>query len=108
MSTRCEIKIEGVEYAKVYKHWDGYPEATLKWLEEFNREFTESRGDDTYYKFAQLLRSSIFMGEKFNLDQSKDTGWGVIPYNQSMGTEYCYILKTDGSVEVVEKSFNED
>ena len=54
MATRCTIKIEGIDYAKVYKHWDGYPDATLRWLEEFNRNFSKNRGDDPAYKLAQL------------------------------------------------------
>ena len=59
--TSCFIKIEGIEYAKIYKHLDCRPLSTklLKWLEHFNEEFLEERGDDPKYKFAQLLRSSV-------------------------------------------------
>jgi len=99
MATRCTIKIEGVDYAKVYKHWDGYPEATLKWLEDFNRHFTKKRGfDDPQYKFAQLLRSSIRNAKTYELDVSDVTGWGVVPYDADYGQEYEYTLKDDGSV----------
>ena len=41
MATRCTIKIDGVDYAKIYKHWDGYPEANYIWLKEFNDRFNE-------------------------------------------------------------------
>ena len=102
MATRCEIKVDGVDYAKVYKHWDGYPEATLPWLKSFNKSFAESRGDDPQYKFAQLLRSSAFDCEKFDLDPSDTTGWGVVKFGDDCGTEYTYTLKADGSVEVQE------
>ena len=98
MATRATIKVEGVNFVKVYKHWDGMPSATLPWLENFNKEFTEKRGDDPSYKFAQLLRSSAFDSEEFNLDQSKETGWGVVKFGDSCGENYEYILKTDGSV----------
>ena len=39
MATRCVIKIEGINFAQVYKHWGGYPDATLAWLEDFNKRF---------------------------------------------------------------------
>ena len=98
MATRCSIKIEGIDFAKIYKHWDGYPEAMLKWLEEFNKDFTKKRGDDPEYKFAQLLRSSSRDAEKYELDSSKYTGWGVIPYNEDYGVDYEYILHKNGNV----------
>jgi len=98
MSTNCTIKIQGVNYAKIYKHWDGYPEATLHWLENFNKFFYEKRGDDPEYKFAQLLRSSINDSDVYSLDKSKVTGWGVIDYHAETGAEYEYNLKTDGTV----------
>ena len=97
MSTNAVIKVEGVDFAKVYKHWDGYPSATLEWLETFNKEFTQTRGDDPQYKFAQLLRSSERDGDRFELDRSKHTGWGVVPYNENWG-DYEYTLHSDGTV----------
>ena len=99
MGTSAVIHIEDVEYAEVYKHWDGYPQDTLPWLIKFNERFANSRGDDASYKFAQLLRSSQEMQEEFNLDDSKDTGWGVEPYDSCYG-DYIYVLKNDGSVTV--------
>ena len=98
MATRCMIKIEGVKYAKVYKHYDGYPDATLKWLSEFNKNFTKNRGDDPSYKFAQLLRSSIRDCSVYDLDPSQYTGWGVFDFNDSWMEEYEYLLHKDGSV----------
>lgn len=98
MATRCTIKIEGINYAKVYKHWDGYPDATLKWLTEFNKNFTNNRGDDPNYKFAQLLRNSIRDCLMFDLDPSQYTGWGVIPFDDNWSEEFEYTLHNDGSV----------
>ena len=98
MATRCTIKIEGINYAKVYKHWDGYPDATLGWLRVFNHEFTDKRGDDAEYKFAQLLRSSVRDAEKYNLDASQHTGWGVFAFDEHWGEEFEYTLHKDGSV----------
>ena len=99
MSTNATILVEGVDYCKLYKHWDGYEDATLPWLKEFNEKFTAARGDDPIYKMAQLIRSSVFDGEKFELDLSKDTGWGVTPIDEYEG-EYEYLLKIDGTVTV--------
>jgi hypothetical protein len=98
MSTNCSIRIEGVKEVKILKYWDGYPQGTLKWLEEFNKKFTESRGNDAPYKFAQLLRSSAFDAKAYELDESRDTGWGVYPSSAIVGAEYEYLLKADGSV----------
>jgi len=98
MGTCAVIYIEDVEYAEVYKHFDGYPEDTLPWLIKFNERFLKIRGTDPSHKFAQLLRSSVEMQKEFNLDDSTDTGWGVEPYGDCCG--YTYVLKKDGSVTV--------
>ena len=98
MGTRCTIKIQGITYAKVYKHWDGYPEHILPWLTAFNAEFAKERGDDPQYKMAQLLRASCRDAAAFDLDNSKFTGWGVVSYLADCGQEYEYLLKEDGSV----------
>ena len=105
MSTNCVIKIEGIDFACLYKHYDGNPEATLKWLEDFNERFNEQRGDDPDYKFAQLIRSSSKYADKYNLDPSEYTGWGIIPIDKiddipsiSYHYEYIYILHDNGTV----------
>ena len=99
MATRCVIKIEGVEYAKIYKHWDGYPNAMLEWLNQFNNNFNMKRGYDPEYKFAQCLRFAQREGDRFNLDMSEYTGWGVIPFDDDCGAEYEYTL-TDKKVKL--------
>ena len=98
MATRSTIKIEGADFAKVYKHWDGYPDRMLPFLEKFNRDFADNRGNDPEYKFAQLLRASVRLAREFRLDKSEYTGWGVVPINEHMGVMYEYTLHTDGSV----------
>jgi len=98
MATRACIKIEGVTFAKVYKHYDGYPSAMLPWLETFNKEFNDARGHDPNYKFAQLLRAST--EERFGLDDSKCTGYGVVKYEAYCGEDYIYTLNMDGTVTV--------
>jgi hypothetical protein len=105
MATRATIQLEGYKVAKLYKHWDGYPEATLQWLEDFNKDFVENRGDDTEYKFAQLIRSSAFDCEKYGLDASRHTGWGVVGFNGDCGANYQYRLMKDGSVVVSQNDF---
>ena len=98
MGTRCTIKVEGVNFSKVYKHWDGNPGSTLGWLEDFNKCFTDKRGVDSSYKFAQLLRSSSKKADEFDLDPNEFTGWGVEPYDAYVGEEYEYTLKNSGEV----------
>ena len=100
MATRSCIKIEGVTFAKVYKHWDGYPDAMLGWLETFNKSFAKNRGDDPQYKFAQLLRSST--NPIFELDANEFTGYGVVPFEDNCGEEFEYTLMTNGEVVVKE------
>ena len=100
MAARSCIKIEGVTFAKVYKHWDGYPDAMLGWLETFNKSFAENRGDDPQYKFAQLLRSST--NPIFELDTNEFTGYGVVPFEANCGEEFEYTLMTNGEVVVKE------
>ena len=101
MGTRALIHVQGLPQVAVYKHWDGSPESTLPWLEKFNKEFAEKRGDDPSYKFAQLLRSSVRDAEEFRLDTSTETGWGVVANDVvDCGEEYTYTLLTDGRVIV--------
>ena len=98
MATRCTIKVEGIDLVKVYKHYDGYPEATLEWLQSFNEDFAKNRGDDPEYKIAQLLRSSARDSKTYGLDQSKHTGWGILPIDSDAGEEFEYVLHKDGRV----------
>jgi len=99
MGTCAVIHIQDVEYAEVYKHFDGYPEDTLPWLIKFNERFLRIRGDENTYKFAQLLRSSVEMQEEFNLDPSLDSSWGVSEYGENFA-DYRYVLMNDGTVKV--------
>ena len=103
MATRSTIKIEGIDFVKIYKHFDGYPSAMTKWLSEFNKLFVDNRGDDPEYKIAQLLRFSSKYEDKYHLDDSEYSGWGLISFNSDAGEDYEYILKKDGSVEIVDK-----
>jgi hypothetical protein len=99
MSTNAVIRVEGLDSVELYKHYDGYPEGTLEWLQEFNEDFEKNQGDDPQYKFAQLVRDSVVNGVKFSLDPSKYTGWGV-DKPDSFYYDFLYILKNDGTVEV--------
>jgi hypothetical protein len=96
MSTNAIIKIEGINYACLYKHWDGDVPATLPWLSAFNDKWTRK---DNGYKFAQLVRSSLAQAEEFRLDDSTDTGWGIIPLPDEC-VDYIYTLKENGQVTV--------
>ena len=100
MATRCSIIVDGIDTVKVYKHWDGHPESTLEWLQDFNQDFAKNRGDDAEYKIAQLLRSSARDAKVYGLDPSKHTGWGILPIDNDAGEEFIYFLHADGSVTV--------
>jgi hypothetical protein len=116
MATRATIYIlsedkQGVHQDyKVYKHWSGNPEATLEWLEDFNKSFSADRGDDPQYKFAQLLRSSSRDSRKYGLDDSNTTGWGVVPIDADCNEEWEYYLNVDGTVthRPVERHYDEN
>jgi hypothetical protein len=97
MATRAIIKTEGCKVA-IYKHFDGYPEATLPWLKEFNEDFEKHRPGDPSYKVAQLLRSSVREQNKYSLDDSPYTGWGILVNPGEYGAHYVYTLHKDGSV----------
>ena len=105
MGTRAFIKVEGTPVA-LYKHFDGYPEGTLPWLVEFHSSFIENRGVDPDYEIAQLVRSSVLLADKYGLDDSKLTGWGlyVIDNDEEIGgmISYVYTLKNDGTIVVTE------
>lgn len=99
MSTPAIIILDDKNYdLALYKHFDGYPEATLAWLKKFNSEFT--RQDDSQYKFAQLVRSSAFLAEEFYLDVSDQTGWGIVDKKIDRFGDYLYTLNVDGTVTV--------
>lgn len=99
MGTSAVIRVEGNKSAELYKHWDGYTDATLPWLLKFNHQFTQMRGNDPEYKLAQLVRSSALMQDEFGLDPSTDTGWGLCAVDSCYG-DYQYLLKEDGGVQV--------
>lgn len=100
MGTRSLIKIENFKTCAIYKHYDGYPEAMLSWLEAFNKDFTANRGADHEYKAAQLLRYTAFNATSIPDGNSKYTGWGIVPYKSDIGQEYEYTLQDDGTVKV--------
>lgn len=103
MATRSTIKIEGIEFCKIYKHWDGRPAQMIDWLSDFNKYFTEKRGVDSSYKFAQCLRFAKENEDLYRLDKSMETGWGVVKYHDDCGEDYEYTLNNDGTVSVCDR-----
>lgn len=96
MATTAKIIINDpdIKNIAIYKHYDGYPSATLPWLLEFHKDFMKNRGWDPEYELAQLLRSSVRLAKKYSLDDSKYTGWGIVN-EHSVQTDYQYILDKD-------------
>lgn len=103
MGNRSIIRVVGVNYAEVYKHWDGSLHNMLPWLTNFVQDFKSYRGKDPEYCLAQLLRSSAKMAKEFRLDDSDYTGYGVVPFGSIMGQDFIYTLDSElGTVEVHE------
>lgn len=99
MGTSAIIIVEGHDACKLYKHFDGNPDSTLPWLERFNKDFTDNRGDDPNYKMAQLLRSSARDCDDFGLDDSLYTGWGLVGRHDNYNSNFTYWLNADGTVD---------
>ena len=93
MATRSTIKIEGINYVKIYQHLDGYPDNMLTMLKAFNEDFEHHRPEYPEYKIAQLT------GHLLN---SEYTGHGLVSYDADCGQEYEYTLHEDGSVSYVD------
>ena len=96
MGTHCLIRIKGIDYVQIYKHWDGYPSEMYQKLVEWNADFERNRPGDPNYKFAQLLRASAKLFD----DTSPYTGWGVEPLldetETGLSVDYIYTLTEDG------------
>jgi hypothetical protein len=89
--------------SELYTVWVGAMEVndeyqTLENAEKLASQFTERGGDDAEYKIAQLLRSSVRDAEKYGLDDSKHTGWGILPMDNDAGEAFEYVLHKDGNV----------
>lgn len=104
MSTRSVIRFKNDEVGSmIYKHWDGYPSATIPWLVDKVKTFTEKRGNDYTYFAAYILKSVLVDAEKYGLDDSPLTGWGLFKDNKeknkvvkdSFGVDYVYTIDLD-------------
>jgi hypothetical protein len=104
MSIRSTIKIQGIDYCKIYKHWDGEPASMRGWLTDFNAEFTQKRGIDPEYKIAQCLRFAKKNEEIYDLDKNMQTGWGIVKFDADCGEVYEYTLLHDGTVTICDSS----
>ena len=95
-----EIFIEGISYAKIYKHNNEFytPERMREKLEAFNQEFTEERGEEADYKFAQLIKQSNTIFKEDLKVEEKFEGWGVLQYEEFCNSSHRYILHLDGTV----------
>jgi len=94
------VRINGFNTIEIYIHRVISQDLFLKWLNEFNSGFAKQRGNDSSYKFAQLLRSSVFDADKFALDKNILYGWEVLKTNSADESyfDYLYVLNNDGTV----------
>jgi hypothetical protein len=86
MSTRSMIKFQcDDESVSVYKHWDGYPEVTIKELQTFLK-WNGARNDDLPYTVANFCYW-------YKKGHEEHTGLGVISNpDQDWGQEYMYTV----------------
>lgn len=98
MSTHARIDVEGSEVC-IYKHCDGYPEATLDPLKQFVKDFFTGRGDDPPYFIAQFLMKVAGHEEPYS-KPDYFIGWGVHPRCADVGEDYRYTVKRTGAIEV--------
>lgn len=101
MGTSASVRIETLN-VELYIHYDGYPSNIMPWVESFHARFLAERGWDAEYEFAQLIRSSVFDADQFNLSKDKTCGFGVnvISDYNSYNTNYTYVLMKDGTITV--------
>jgi len=96
MGTRCQIIVEGNEAAKVYKHWDGYPDGVIPVLQELLPPFSDDRGEDSEYLVARIVDAFCSQQRRHRNDQITPcfTGYGVSNIWHD-DIEYLYLITTD-------------
>lgn len=90
MSTRSNIVFcndEGVEFARLYKHWDGYTSNVLPLLERFFDAVLEDASADTRFGDPVYLsaRFVVFHADETRGGSLNFTGIGVVPGGESWG-----------------------
>lgn len=98
MSINAIVRVKEIPNIVFYVHWNGYPSAILPWLESFNARFTKDRGfDDPTYKLAQLVRSSYYLKDTYNLNPDVTCGYGLGSYDD-FDWDCEYLLHPCGKV----------
>lgn len=94
------VRVDGLDNVELFIHRVISVDLFEEWLKEFNADFRKNRGADPSYKFAQLLRSSMFDADTFALDKNCLYGWEVLKQGniEDSSHDYMYILEKDGSV----------
>lgn len=95
MATRSVVDFvqDGQTPARVYRHWDGYPEeagADLLAFVEACRELPDSRLYDPCYLSARFV---VFLAAKFRGMDAHPLdflGVGIVPTDWLCGAEYAY------------------
>lgn len=116
MSTRAQIKVDGIDNVYVYKHSDGYPDGehgVLAWLVPYVTKFLNNRGWDDEFLLARIMYEGMKIDEAAQAEYRSSnnsklntrlnaiydfTGWGIGPEIHG-DTEYLYVVKED-SIEV--------
>lgn len=94
------VRVQGLPQVELFVHRVISVDLFEEWLREFNEAFCNERGFDPQYKFAQLLRSSVFDADKFAIDTNCIYGWEVLPQCniEDSSHDYLYILNNDGTI----------
>lgn len=110
MSTRCVINFcyeRGKDVAKIYRHWDGYPDSVLPDLDQFFCD-VEAQTDDTRFSDPSYLAAKyvVWQAGKNARDPKKPLDFlsvGVL--NEVPGDaefEYWVIASTDRTFPAIE------
>jgi len=119
MSTRCMIKIEGLDPC-IYKHSNGYPEGVVPVLRAFLPRFMKYRGWDPEYMLARLLgaffeqekvdraefdarreeRGLMMLVSEEDRAESNCLGYGIEPTVNHSDIEWLYVITERRVLEV--------
>lgn len=96
MATRCIIKFtqDNHVYARVYRHWDGYPDTEGGVLADLAKFFEDVEAETKDHRY----RDAPYLAAKFVVWQARQNGEGLdftgvgIVGSGDMGEEYVYTV----------------
>lgn len=99
MSTRCQIKVVGLD-ARLYKHYDGYPEGVMPILKSFLEKFKKVSPWDPAYLLARMTQHFCNNTDKDRAGNSAELnmlGYGIDSITHG-DIEYLYTIHENFTV----------